>query len=63
MKTAYIEHTAEEYTEACNLLLQMRDNCLKTYGENEYSDPLKEQKAKAINIALDAIDRVGWKHE
>lgn len=59
---AYVEYTAEEYTEACRLLLEMRDNCLKTYGENEYSDPKKEQKAKALNIALDAIDRIDWKH-
>ena len=58
----YVEYTAEEYTEACMLLLEMRDNCLKTYGENEYSDPKKEQKAKALNIALDAIDRIDWKH-
>ena len=59
---AYKEYTAEEYTEACRLLLEMRDNCRKSYGKDEYSDPLKDQKAKALEIALDAIDRINWKH-
>lgn len=58
----YIDYTAEEYTQACRLLLAMRDNCLRQYGPADYIDPYRKQKAKALDIALDAIDRIGWKH-
>lgn len=46
---AFIEYTSEEYTEACAILLNMRD-CSDSYEER-----------KAINIALNVIDRINWK--
>lgn len=55
----YREYSAEEYTKACRLLLEIRDDCLKSDGDN---DTKRKEKIKALNIALDAIDRIDWHH-
>lgn len=59
-ETMYGAYTSDEITEACRLLLEMRENCLRNpvHGEGEYNDPKRLAKAKALNIALDAIDRM-----
>lgn len=52
METARNAYTAEELTDACYLLLKMRDACKA--GVNVY-DSLQAEKVKALNIALEAI--------
>ena len=38
--------------EAKNLLIEMRDNCLK---DGKYNDPKRKNKAEAIEIVLNAL--------
>ena len=54
-ETCHVMYTEEEVMEATRLLLNMRDNCISA---NNYHDPLREKKYKALNIAMDAIGRM-----
>ena len=54
-ETSHVMYTEEEVMEATRLLLDMRDNCI---NGNNYDDPLREKKYKALNIAMDAIGRM-----
>ena len=46
-------YTREELQKACQLLLEMRDNCRKDGGR--YDDPKRKVKSEALDIALTAI--------
>lgn len=62
METASILYTQEEVTEASRMLLLMRENCFFKKDGQAYDDPERMKKYKALNIALDAIGRMGVLH-
>lgn len=53
------KYTYEELNEAIELLMEMRDNCVRkeTYT---YNDPKRDAKYKALTIAISELDHLFW---
>lgn len=46
-----------ENKKVLELLKEMRNNCMKEYGEDEYVDQSRFEKAKALDVAIRSIER------
>lgn len=50
-------YKAEDIALAKRLIAEMRDNCRRK-PTDKYDDPKREQKHHALNIAMDALNRL-----
>ena len=50
-------YAAEDINLAKRLISEMRENCCKK-PTDKYDDPKREQKHHALNIAMDALNRL-----
>lgn len=62
MEDSLLTYTYEHLTNAARLLENMRDNCIKK-DTDAYDDPDRDKKREALNIAIDAIDKLNLAKE
>lgn len=53
------KYTYGELNEAIELLMEMRDSCVKK-ETNAYNDPKRDAKYKALTIAIRELDHLFW---
>lgn len=53
------KYSSDELADADKLLREMRDNCIKKDGD-VYDDPQREEKYKALSIAVYAVSKIFW---
>lgn len=53
------KYTYEELNEAIELLMEMRDNCVRKETDT-YNDPKRDAKYKALTIAIKELDHLFW---
>ncbi|PDX67712.1 hypothetical protein CGS57_01435 [Faecalibacterium prausnitzii] len=53
------KYTYEELNEAIELLMEMRDNCVRRETDT-YNDPKRDAKYKALTIAISELDHLFW---
>lgn len=51
------KYTYEELNEAIELLMEMRDNCVRKETDT-YNDPKRDAKYKALTIAISELDHL-----
>lgn len=53
------KYTYEELNEAIELLMEMRDNCVRKETDT-YNDLKRDAKCKALTIAISELDHLFW---